>query len=121
MESINAVINGKCHYWEENNSTQVMDTNFNKYNDDMEEDKEEICISIALADAQVTHTHELFLDASNAWFGGGWTLAPKQKTKEEGCQKTRKSSLKDAVMAKIVAECVDFSMDDYTKALCKEE
>ncbi len=37
-----------------------MDTNFCKYNDDMEEDKEEICNSIALADAQVVHTHEFF-------------------------------------------------------------
>ncbi len=54
-----------------------MDTNFSEYNDDMKEDKEEICNSIELADAQVAHTHELFLDASNAQFGGGWTLAPK--------------------------------------------
>ncbi len=37
----------------------------------MEEDEEEICNSIALSDAQVTHTHEIFLDASNAQFGGG--------------------------------------------------
>ncbi len=36
MDSINAVINDKHHYWEENNSTQVMGTNFSKYNDDME-------------------------------------------------------------------------------------
>jgi hypothetical protein len=47
-----------------------MDTNFSKYNDDIEEDKEEICNSIALADAQVAHTHEFFFDASNAQFGG---------------------------------------------------
>jgi hypothetical protein len=40
---------------EENNSTQVI----SKYNDDMEEDKEKICNSIALADAQVAHTHEI--------------------------------------------------------------
>jgi hypothetical protein len=33
----------------------------------------------------------------------------------------RKSPLKDAVLARVVAELVDFSMDDYTKALCKEE
>ncbi len=70
-DSINADINDKCHCWEENNSTQVMDTNSNEYNDDMEEDKEEICNSIALADAQVAHTHEFFLVASNAQFGGG--------------------------------------------------
>jgi hypothetical protein len=48
-----------------------MDTNFSKYNDDMEEDEEEICNSIALVYAQVAHTHEFFLDASNAQFGGG--------------------------------------------------
>jgi hypothetical protein len=48
-----------------------MDTNFSKYNDDMEEDKEEICNSIALADAQVAHTHKFFLVASNAQFEGG--------------------------------------------------
>ncbi len=54
-----------------NNSTQVMDTNFRDYNDDMEEDEEEICNGIALADAQVAHTHEFLLDASNAQFGGG--------------------------------------------------
>jgi hypothetical protein len=47
-----------------------MDTNFSKHNDDMEEDKEEICNIIALADAQVAHTHEFFLDASNAQFEG---------------------------------------------------
>jgi hypothetical protein len=41
-----------------------MDTNFSKYNDDMEEDKEEICNSIALADAQVVHTHDFFFNAS---------------------------------------------------------
>jgi hypothetical protein len=41
-----------------------MDTNFRKYNDDMGEGKEKICNSIALADAQVAHTHEFFLDAS---------------------------------------------------------
>jgi hypothetical protein len=98
-----------------------MDTNFSKYNDDMEEEEEEICNSIALADAQVAHTHEFFLDASNAQFWGGWTLAPKQKTKEEGCRKTRKSPLKDAVLARVVAERVDFPMDDYTKALSKEK
>ncbi len=33
-------------------------------------DEEEICNSIALADAQVAHTHEFFLDAINALFGG---------------------------------------------------
>jgi hypothetical protein len=98
-----------------------MDTNFRKCNDDMEEVDEEICDSIALADAQVAHTHEFFLDASNAQFGGEWTLAPTQKTKEEGCRKTRKSPLKDAVLARVVAERVDFPMDDYTKALCEEE
>jgi hypothetical protein len=38
-----------------------MDTNFSKCNDDMEEDEEEICNSIALADVQVAHTHEFFL------------------------------------------------------------
>jgi hypothetical protein len=38
-----------------------MDTNFSEYIDDMEEDEEEICNSIALADAQVTHTHDFFL------------------------------------------------------------
>jgi hypothetical protein len=70
MDSLNAVINEECHQWEEINSTQVMDTSFSKYNDDMEEDEEEICNSIALADAQVAHTHEFFLDASNAQFGG---------------------------------------------------
>jgi hypothetical protein len=43
-----------------------MDTNFSKYNDDREEDEEEICDSIALADAQVAHTHEFFLDANYA-------------------------------------------------------
>jgi hypothetical protein len=48
-----------------------MDTNFSEYNDDMEEGKEEICNSIGLADAQVAHTHEFFLDANNAQFGGG--------------------------------------------------
>jgi hypothetical protein len=98
-----------------------MDTNFSKYNDDKEEDEEEICNSIALADAQVAHTHELFLDASNAQFGGGWTLAPKQKTKEEGYRKTRKSTLEEAVLARVVAERVDLPLDDYAKALCKEE
>ncbi len=37
----------------------------------MEEDEEEeICNSIALADAQVAYTHAFFLDASNAQFGG---------------------------------------------------
>ncbi len=41
-----------------------MDTNFSKYNDDMEEDEEEICGSIASADAQVAHMHEFFLDAT---------------------------------------------------------
>jgi hypothetical protein len=87
----------------------------------MEEDKEEICDSIALADVQVAHTHEFFLDASNAQFGGRWTLASKHKTKEEGCRKMRKSPLKDAALARVVAECVDFPMDDYTKALCKEK
>ncbi len=40
-----------------------MDTNLGEYNDDMEEDKEDICNSIALADAQVAHTHEFFLGA----------------------------------------------------------
>jgi hypothetical protein len=35
-----------------------MDTNFSQCNDDMEEFKEEICNSMALADAQVPHTHE---------------------------------------------------------------
>jgi hypothetical protein len=98
-----------------------MDTNFSKYNYDMEEDKEEICNSIALADAQVAHTNEFFLDANNAQFGGGWTLAPKQKTKEEGCRKTRKSPHMDAVLARVMAECVDIPMDGYTKALCEEE
>jgi hypothetical protein len=98
-----------------------MDTNFSKYSDDMEEDEEEICNSIALADTQVAHTHEFFLNAINAQFGGGWTLAPKQKTKEEGFRKTWKSPLEDAVLARVVAEHVDFPMDDYTKALCKEE
>ncbi len=71
MDSIGAVINDKHHLWEENNSTQVMDTNFSEYNVDMKENEEEICNSIALADAQVAHTHEFFLDASNAQFGGG--------------------------------------------------
>jgi hypothetical protein len=33
--------------------------------------KKKIYNSIALADAQVAHTHEFFLDASNAQFGGG--------------------------------------------------
>ncbi len=47
-----------------------MDTNFSKYYDDMETDEEEICNSTALAYAQVAHTHEFFLDASNAQFGG---------------------------------------------------
>ena len=47
-----------------------MDTNFSKYNYDMEEDKEEICNSIALADAQVAHTHELSWILVNAQFGG---------------------------------------------------
>ncbi len=98
-----------------------MDTNFSKYNDDMEEDKEEICNSIELADAQVAHTNDFFLDASNAQFGGRWTLAPKQKTKEESCRKTRKSPLEDAVLARVMAEHVDFPMDDNTKALCEEE
>jgi hypothetical protein len=51
-------------------TTQVMDTNISKYIDDVEEDEEEICSSIPLADAQVAHTHEFFLDASNAQFGG---------------------------------------------------
>ncbi len=87
----------------------------------MEEDKEETCSSIALADAQVALTHEFFLDASNAQFGGGWSLAPKQKTKEEGCWKTRKSPIKEAILARVVAECVDLPMDDYAKALCEEE
>ncbi len=41
-----------------------MDTNFSKYIDDMEEDKEELCNSIALADAQVAHIHRFFFDAS---------------------------------------------------------
>jgi hypothetical protein len=41
-----------------------MDTNFSEYNDNMEEDKEEISNSIALADAQVAHTHDFFLEAS---------------------------------------------------------
>ncbi len=63
----------------------------------------------------------IFLDASNAQFGGGWTLAPQQKTKEEGFWKTRKSPLKDAVLASVVAEHVDLPMDDYTKALCEEK
>ncbi len=98
-----------------------MDTNFSKYNDGMEGDEEEIPDSIALADAQVAHTHEFFLDASNAQFGGGWTLAPKQKNKEKGCRKKKKSTLEDAVLARVMAEHVDFPMDDYTKALCKEE
>ncbi len=87
----------------------------------MEEDKEEIYNSIALADDQVAHTHEFFLDASNAQFGDGWTLAPKQKTNEESGQKMRKSPLEDAVLARVVAESVDLLMDDYAKALCKEE
>ncbi len=98
-----------------------MDTNFSEYNNDMEEDEKKICDSIALAGAQVAHTHEFFLDATNAQFGGGWTLALKQKTKEEGCQKTRKSPLEDAILARIVVEHVDLPMDDYAKVLCKEE
>ncbi len=48
-----------------------MDTNFSNYNDDMEDDEGEICNSISLAYTQVAHTHEFFLDASNAQFGGG--------------------------------------------------
>ncbi len=36
MDSINAVIIDECHSWEKNNSTQVIDTNFSKYDDDME-------------------------------------------------------------------------------------
>ncbi len=48
-----------------------MDTNISKCNDDMEEQKEDICNSLALADAQVANTHEFFLDASNAQFGDG--------------------------------------------------
>jgi hypothetical protein len=48
-----------------------MDTNFSEYNNDMEEDEKKICDSIALAGAQVAHTHEFFLDATNAQFGGG--------------------------------------------------
>jgi hypothetical protein len=51
------LMGGKQHH-------QVMDTNFSEYNDDMEEDEEEICNSRALADAQVAHTHEFFLGAS---------------------------------------------------------
>ncbi len=98
-----------------------MDTNFSKYNDDREEDEEEICDSIALADAQVAHTHEFFLDANYAWFGGGWTLAPKQKTKEEGCRKTRKFPLEDALLARVMVERADLPMDDYAKVLCEEE
>jgi hypothetical protein len=98
-----------------------MDTNFSEYNDDMEKGEEEICNSIALADAQVAHTHELSWILVNAQFGGRWTHAPKQKTKEEGCQKTRKSPLKDAVLARVGGEPVDLPMDDYAKALCKEE
>ncbi len=43
-----------------------MEINFSKYHDDMEVDKKEIRESIALADAQVAHTHDFFLDASNA-------------------------------------------------------
>jgi hypothetical protein len=84
-------------------------------------DKEEIWGSIALADAQVAHKHEFFLNASNAQFGGRWTLASKQKTKEDGCQKMSKSPLKDAVLERVAADRVDFPMDVYTKALCKEE
>jgi hypothetical protein len=34
-----------------------MDTNFSKYNDDMEEEEEETCNSIALAESQDAHTH----------------------------------------------------------------
>ncbi len=62
-----------------------------------------------------------FLDASIAQVGDGWTLVPKQKTNEEGFRKTRKSPLKDAVLERVVVECVDLTMDDYAKALCKEE
>jgi hypothetical protein len=61
------------------------------------------------------------LDASNAQFGDGCTLASKQKTKEEGCRKTRKFPLEDAVLARVMAERVDFPMDDYTRALYKKE
>ncbi len=35
-----------------------METNFSEYNDDMEEGKEEICNSLASADAQVAQTHD---------------------------------------------------------------
>ncbi len=87
----------------------------------MEEDKEEICNSIALAGAQVAHTHDFFLDVSNAQFGGGWTLAPKQKTKKEGCLKMTKFPLEEAFLERVVVERVDLPMDDYAKALCKEE
>ncbi len=67
MNSINAV---------------TIDTNFSKYNDAMEEDKEEICNSIELADAQVAHTHDFFLNARECsiWRGmNSCTLTENQR------------------------------------------
>ncbi len=53
-----------------------MNTNISEYNDDMEEDKEDTCNSIALANAQVAHTHEFFLGASDCSM---WNRKPKKK------------------------------------------
>ena len=70
MDFINAVINDKCINGRK--TTAPTSWILISANDDMaEEDKEETCSSIALADAQVALTHEFFLDASNAQFGGG--------------------------------------------------
>jgi hypothetical protein len=49
------------------------------------------------------------------------SIAPKHKTKEEGCRMTRKSPFKEAVLARVVMEHVDLPMDDYANALCNEE
>jgi hypothetical protein len=67
----------------------------------MEEDEDEIWDSIAFANAQVAHTHEFFLDASECTILRRMNSCTKQKTKEECCRKTRKSPLEDAVLASI--------------------
>jgi hypothetical protein len=75
-----------------------MDTNFSKYNDDMEEDKEEICNSKAFSDAQVAHTHEFFLDASECslWSNleADELLHPNRKPKKKVARKQRSSPLR---------------------------
>jgi hypothetical protein len=98
-----------------------MDTNFSKYNDDKEEDEEEICNNIALADAQVVHTHEFFLDASECSIWRQMKSCTQTENQRRRLPEDEEVPPEDAVLARGVVERVDLPMDDYVKALCKEE